>query len=155
MSTITAPSTTTTALVDFWRDATIEACLAHVADGSTALAALTDIRSRDCLLWLALTGEARFTLDDLRELGQSAFAFATRGPGAFVAAPAVTAVALEAWMSGADDDAAQLLFSALLFEPGYRLAELLQTAMTAGMSASAFTESVTSLTYDQTRYGTV
>ena len=144
--TTTTSTTTTTALVDFWRDATIEACVTHVADGSTALAALTDIRSRDCLIWLALTGDARFTLDDLRELGQSAATFAI---------PAATVVALEAWMTGRDDDAASMLRAALLFEPGYRLAELLQTAMAAGMTASAFAAAVASLTYDQTRYGTV
>jgi len=152
---MTTTTTPTLPLIELWQDATIEACVAGVADGSTALAVLTDIRSRDVLIWLATTGSDRFTLDDLRELGQSAFTFAVRGRGALGAAPAMAAVAYAAWMDGSVpvEDAASLVRSALLFEPGYRFAELLQAALDSGMPASAFAEAIGSLTYDQTRYG--
>lgn len=112
-----------------------------------SVAGLRDIRVRDTVMWEIAQHEGRHqrAIDALAVMVRSA-------PDGQVA-PAATTLAIAQWLAGDGARANAAIARALDDEPGYRLAQMIQTAIRSGMPPQTFRECVTELSRETCRHG--
>jgi hypothetical protein len=143
--------------IEGWRDKSIDRLLEVWAeDGfesdkhlTRAGRALHDVRVRDTILWYATTSLSPEEMSRAYDL----VSCVARAMHPSDAAPACTIAAILAWQSGDGARANIALDYALVSDPGYSLAQLVQHSLSVGLPPSAWQDSMSGLTFDDVRKG--
>ncbi len=141
---------------DDWRDAAIREVLQILSrtgvvtdtQAAMAVAAMSDIRVRDTLLWEV----GRWPIDQVEQaLVPLAQLVRAAPPGAL--APVGTLYAGLAWLAGDGARAGIALDRVMAEDPDYSLAQLLVAAVRGGLSPETWRQAMGELTRDECRYG--